>query len=380
MKRNVGVIFGGKSVEHEVSIITGLQIAENANKNKYNIIPVYIDKDGDWYYGDKLKDIKVYSNWNNNKKKFKKFFPSIDGKDRKNILNSMYSLIIAIHGNYGEDGKLQGFLELAGIPYTSSGVVGSATGMDKVVMKKIFCGMDLPVLPYIWFKRDDWEKNSKELINKIHYTLDYPIFVKPANLGSSIGISMANNEEELVTAIEVAGNYDKRILVEKGMENANEVNVSAILADGEIKVSELEEPVKWEKFLSFNDKYIRSNSKTKSGMSGMSRKIPADINEEIRNHVIEYTKSIYKTMDCGGVVRVDFILNSDKTKVYVNEINTIPGSFAFYLWEPLGIKFDKLIDIMIDESIRIFEDKKKDIIRYDSDILKKLGGTKGSKR
>ena len=379
MKKNIGIIFGGKSVEHEVSVITGLQIIENADKQKYNIIPIYIDKDGDWYFGDALKDVKIYSDWCKSKKKIKKFIPGLDKNNKKDILNSLYSLIIAIHGNYGEDGKLQGFLELAGIPYASSGVVGSATGMDKVVMKKIFLGMDLPVLPYIWFKRNEWEEKREEIIKKIHYTLDYPVFVKPANLGSSIGISMASNEEELTEAIEIAINYDKRILVEKGIADPCEVNASAIFKNGEVLVSEIEEPVRWEEFLSFNDKYIRSNSKSKSGMSGMSRKIPADINDEIRSHVINYTRAIYKAMDCSGVVRVDYLLDSDKTKVYINEINTIPGSFSFYLWEPSGIKFSELIDIIIEESVKAFEDRKKDIIRYDSEILTRLNGPKTGK-
>ncbi|OHD06420.1 MAG: D-alanine--D-alanine ligase [Spirochaetes bacterium GWD1_27_9] len=380
MKQKIGVIFGGKSVEHEVSIITGLQVVENIDKSKYEAIPIYIDKDGNWYYGENLKDVKIFTLWEKNKKKAKQFFPSFDKKDGKNILNKIDALVIAMHGNYGEDGKLQGLLEFVDVPYTSSGVVGSGAGMDKIVMKSIFEGMDLPVLPYLWFNRDDWTKNQKELINKIHYTLNYPIFVKPANLGSSIGISMAKNEEELINAIEIAISYDKRILVERGVEKAVEVNCSALCKDGEILVSTMEEPVKWEKFLSFEDKYIKSNSKSKGGMSSMSRKIPAEISNEIKSHIEKYTKEIYRTMDCKGVVRIDYILDDDRTKVYVNEINTIPGSLSFYLWEPSGIKFADLIDILIKEAITTNKDKERNIVRYDSELLKKLGGAKGSKR
>jgi D-alanine-D-alanine ligase len=380
MKQNIGIIFGGKSVEHEVSIVTGLQVVENIDRDKYNPIPIYIDKDGFWFHGDKLTDVKIYSNWDKNKKKVKQFFPSFDKKDKKNILNKLYALIIAMHGNYGEDGKLQGMIDFMDIPYSSSGVVGSATGMDKIVMKNVFVGLGLPVLPYLWFNKFEWEKDKNELIKKIHYTLDYPIFVKPANLGSSIGISMANNENELINAIEIAIRYDKRILVEKGVENVVEVNSSALLNNNEVQVSAMEEPVRWEKFLSFNDKYIRSNSKSKSGMSGMSRKIPAQISDEIKKQIESHTKIIYKAMDCKGVVRIDYILNSDKDKVYVNEINTIPGSMSFYLWEPVGIKFKDLIDILIDQAVKSNNDKEDQIVRYDSDILKRLGGSKGSKR
>ncbi|MBP7554184.1 MAG: D-alanine--D-alanine ligase, partial [Spirochaetes bacterium] len=238
-----------------------------------------------------------------------------------------------------------------------------------------------PILPYLWLTRDEWNKDKRGWINKVHYTLDYPVFIKPSNLGSSIGISMANNEEELIRGIEVASNYDKRILIEKGVENANEVNCSVLKRDGEILISEMEEPVRWEKFLSFADKYLNNSSKTgKQSMAAMTRKIPADISEEIQNQIIGFSKKIYRAVDVKGVARIDYLLNSDKTKVYVNEINTIPGSFSFYLWEPKGIGFSRLIDIVIEESIKENDDKKKNIYRYDSDILKKVSGTKGAKR
>lgn len=377
MKKNIGIIYGGKSVEHEVSIITGLQIYENIDNNKYSVELIYIDKDGSWFYGSNLKNLKIYNEWDKNKKKFKQFYPSIDKKDKKNILNKLDAVIIACHGTYGEDGKLQGLMELLDIAYTSSGVVGSATGMDKVVMKKIFLGMGLPVLPYIWFYKEDWAKNQKELIKKVHYTLDYPVFIKPANLGSSIGISMANNEKELINAVNIAIEYDRRILVEKGIDNAVEVNCSCIYSDQKVLTSSLEEPVRWEKFLSFEDKYIRNNSKSKSGMSNMARKIPADISKEIKEDIEDFSVKIYNTMDCKGVVRIDYILDEDKTKVYVNEINTIPGSLSFYLWEPKDIKFKELIDILINEAVKLHANKSKFITRFDSPILKRVGS--GSK-
>jgi len=291
------------------------------------------------------------------------------------------AVIIACHGNYGEDGKLQGFFELLDIPYSSPGVIGSATGMDKIVMKKILSGMGLPILPYLWLTRDEWKNDKRGWINKVHYTLDYPVFIKPSNLGSSIGISMANNEEELIKGVEIASNYDKRILIEKGVENANEVNCSVLKSGGEILISEMEEPVRWEKFLSFADKYLSNSSKSgKQSMAAMTRKIPAEISEEIKDRIIDFSKKICRAVDVKGVARIDYLLNSDKTKVYVNEINTIPGSFSFYLWEPKGVDFSRLIDITIEESIKENDDKKKNIYRYDSDILKKIGGSKGAKR
>lgn len=378
--KKIGIIYGGKSVEHEVSIITGLQAYENLDKSKYVPELIYIDKDGDWFYGEKkLKDLNIYKNWT--KKCAKQFQPSLNKQDKKNILNSLDAAVIACHGNYGEDGKLQSFLEFLDIPYTSSGVVGSAAGMDKIVMKSIFSGIDLPILPYIWFTRHEWIENPQEVIKKVRYTLDYPVFVKPANLGSSIGISMVNDEKDLVNAIDVASKYDYRIIVEKGIANSVEINCSAIMKDNDVLTSVLEEPVRWEKFLSFDDKYINANSKTK-GMGSMGRKIPADVNAEQKEHIENYTKLIYKTMDCSGVVRVDFLMDESREHVYVNEINTIPGSFSFYLWEHNELPFAKLIDVLIEEAFRQAQFKKDKVLKYDSKILDnltrggKLGGSK----
>lgn len=368
--KKIGIIYGGKSVEHEVSIITGLQAYENLDKSKYIPELIYIDKDGDWFFGEKkLKDLNIYKNWT--KKCAKQFEPSLNKKDKKNILNSLDAAVIACHGNYGEDGKLQSFLEFLDIPYTSSGVVGSASGMDKIVMKHIFSGIDLPILPYIWFTRHEWIENSQEVIKRVRYTLDYPVFVKPANLGSSIGISMVNDEKSLINAIDVASKYDYRIIVEKGIANSVEINCSAIMKDNIVLTSVLEEPVRWENFLSFDDKYINANSKTK-GMGSMGRKIPADVTTDQKEHIENYTKLIYKTMDCSGVVRVDFLMDESREHVYVNEINTIPGSFSFYLWEHNELPFTKLIDVLIEEALLQAKLKSDKILKYDSKILDNL--------
>ncbi len=368
--KKIGIIYGGKSVEHEVSIITGLQAYENLDKSKYTVELIYIDKDGDWFFGEKkLKDLKIYKNWT--KKCAKQFQPSLNKKDKKNILNSLDAAVIACHGNYGEDGKLQSFLEFLDIPYTSSGVVGSSSGMDKIVMKSIFSGINLPVLPYIWFTRHEWIEKSEEVIKKVRYTLDYPVFVKPANLGSSIGISMVNDEKDLINAIDVASKYDYRIIVEKGVANSVEINCSAIMKDNEVLTSVLEEPVRWEKFLSFDDKYINANSKTK-GMGSMGRKIPAEVTKEQKEHIENYTKQIYKTMDCCGVVRVDYLMDESREHVYVNEINTIPGSFSFYLWEHNDLPFGKLLDVLIEEALNQAKLRKDKVLKYDSKILDNL--------
>ncbi|MCG8568982.1 MAG: D-alanine--D-alanine ligase [Spirochaetes bacterium] len=377
IKKNIGIIFGGKSVEHEVSIITGLQAYENIDHSLYEPICIYIDKEGNWYHGSKLSNVKIYKNFQ--PKNAKQFYPDLNPRNKKNILNKLDAALLAMHGTDGEDGKIQSFLELANIPYTSSNVVGSATGMDKVVMKNIFAGLDLPVLPYFWFKKSTWETSSDSVITNILEKLDYPLFVKPANLGSSIGISLANNEKELRNAIDVAKEYDHRILVEQGLANAVEINCSAVISNNKILISELEEPVHWEKFLSFEDKYIRGNHKSKSGMANMARKIPADINESLKEKIHQYTRIIYQTMDCSGVVRIDYLLDEKKMDCYVNEINTIPGSFSFYLWEPAGMAFKKLLSILTEEAFVKHQVKKDQLVRYDSEILDKMSGPKGKR-
>lgn len=379
MKKKVGVIFGGKSVEHEVSIITGSQVLENIDTNKYEIVPIYLGKDGVWYSDKKLFNIDIYKNFDKIKTKIKTFIPTLNKKDKKNILNTLDVIVIASHGTYGEDGKLQGLLDFLDIPYTSSGVVGAAVGMDKIIMKKVFLGMSLPVLPYLWFTRDDWESDQQEWIKKVHYTLDYPVFVKPANLGSSIGISMAKNEKELINAVNIAIRYDSRILIEKGMQKAIEVNCSALKKDKKVILSELEEPMRWEEFLSFEDKYIRGNNKAKAGMGSMARKIPAEISDELKTKIEDYSKSVYMAMHCKGVVRIDYILDNEKTKVHINEINTIPGSFAFYLWEPKGISFSQILDIIINEAIKEFNNNKENVLEFDSKLLEKLAKSQGTK-
>lgn len=382
-KLNIGILFGGQSVEHEVSIITGLQIYENIDKTKYNATPIYISKDGKWCYGKKLCNTENYKNFTY--KGLKTFAPSVSNKDKKNYLNNFDCIINAFHGNFGEDGKVQSLLEFINIPYSSSGVVGSAAGMDKIVMKNIFSGMGLPVLPFVWFNKTEWYDNKKDVINKVHYTVDYPVFVKPANLGSSIGISKVKNEDELINAIEIAIRYDHRVIVERGLDNSIEINCSAFKEENVIRTSVLEEPVHWEDFLSFNDKYLTTAGKSDkssgsgSGMADMSRKIPAEVDKHIEEHIKEYTTKIYQTMDCHGVVRLDFLMDENKEKLFVNEINTIPGSMSFYLWEHSNISFKELISKIIEESLKLHNIKQDKILRYDSRILDRNNGSKTGK-
>lgn len=390
---NIGVMFGGRSVEHEVSIVTGLQVVENIDKSKYDVTPIYVSKNGDWYTGDEILDIKNYKDINSLLLKARKvfllpvpsmgklyFYPFKTGLFKKEAEFIKLDVIFpAFHGMHGEDGTMQGLFEVANIPYVGSAVTGSAVGMDKIIMKDIFKANGIPVVNYTWFFRKDYESDGKSVIDRIEGALKYPVFVKPANLGSSIGISKASDRASLQRAIEVACKYDRKVIVEEGVQNPIEINCSCLGMDDDVMASVCEQPVSWEDFLSYDDKYMRGNSS--KGMKSASRKIPAPIPDDKTEEIRNLTMKVFRVLDCSGVARVDFLMEKDSMKVYVNEINTIPGSLAFYLWEPCGISFRELLDKLIELALKSHKDKNENIYTYDTELLFKIssGGTKGGK-
>jgi D-alanine-D-alanine ligase len=387
MKKVLGVIFGGVTCEHDVSIISGLQLIENADKDKYEIVPIYIHSDGKWYTGSKLLDANIYKDFSKYEKDVKKvIIPPTEkgllifekGLLAKNTFKQLDVVIPAMHGMNGEDGTLQGLLELANIPYTSSGVLGASVGMDKILMKKVFEAHNISVLPYTYFLRGDWEENREEVLKNIEEKLTYPMFVKPSNLGSSIGINKAKDREGLIYAIEVAVNYDERIIVEKGVESLKEINCSALGIGNDIDVSVCEEPVSWKEFLTFEEKYMRGGKNTKqSGMESMDRRIPANIPDEQTKEIQELSKKVFKSLNSKGVVRVDYIIDKTTNEIFVNEINTIPGSFAFYLWTPKGMEYSKLIDRLVEIALKANEEKNKNNYSFKSDVIGNIA--KGAK-
>lgn len=387
---NVAVLFGGRSVEHEVSVITGLQVIENIDKTKYNVFPIYISKDGRWYTGDELLDVKNYSDVARLLSRSRQvvmtpipglkklyFYPFKTGvfKREPEFINIDVAFL-ALHGAHGEDGTMQGLLELADIPYVGSGVVGSAVGMDKIIMKDIFKANSIPVVNYTWFLRKNYEKNCDAVIEDVESKLRYPLFVKPANLGSSIGIGKAGTREELEYAIEIASKYDRKVIVEEAVNNPLEINCSVIGIDDEVEASLCEMPISWQEFLSYDDKYMRHEGA--KGMKGAARKIPAPIPEDKAQEIKNLALKVFRVLDCAGISRIDFLMEKESMKVYVNEINTLPGSFAFYLWEPLGIPFKDLIEKLIQMAVRRHEDDQKNIYTFDTKLLLKAssGGVK----
>lgn len=384
MKIKVGVLFGGVSVEHEVSIISALQAIKNMDLNKYEIIPIYIDKKGVWHTGEILKDINIYKDMDELKRftnecilvnKENKFYLQTTGlfKRYKYEIDIIFPIV---HGTNVEDGKLQGYLETINVPYVGSDVLASALGQDKVAQKAIYEVNKLPILPYIWFYDYEYNNDSEEYLKKINQ-LGYPVIVKPANLGSSIGIAVAKNEDELQKAIKEAINYDKKILVEKCLTDLKEVNISVLGNYQSIDTSLIEEVNNSHHILTFDDKYLNGN-KTK-GMSGSSRKIPADISKKMQEEIVDIAKKAFLALGNSGVVRIDFLIDNETKKVYINEINTCPGSLSFYLWEPSNKKYSELLDELIKIGIRNYQYKQKKINSFDSNILSNFNGTKGVK-
>lgn len=387
--KNIGVLFGGKSVEHEVSVITGMQVIENLDKSKYNVIPVFIDKDGKWYTG---KDLMKFENFKENKLSKltevvvtptygeNKLFvhPEKAGLFGKKVVATLDAVFIALHGTNCEDGTIQGLFELMDIPYVSAGVIGSSVGMDKILMKDVFKTHKLPVVDYTWFFRQDWNDNKKAVLDKVENELKYPMFVKPSNLGSSIGISKANNRAELEESIEVAVAYDRKIIVEVGVENPREINCAVMGYDNSVQASLCEEPVGWKDLLTFEDKYVNSNAK---GNKTGGRNIPADISEAKTKEIQETAIKSFKAIDCRGNARIDFLMDSEDN-IYVNEINTQPGSVGYYLWEPMGINFKDLLSKLIDDAYKVYEEKNKNTYSYDVDLFSKVnfGGGKTGKQ
>ncbi len=381
MKIVVGVFFGGKSVEHEVSIISALQVINAINKEKYDVIPIYISKDNRFYYSNKLLDINTYKDIELLKKTCDEiYFTHNNSQMVVNKINGIMKKELArldvvfpvVHGLNVEDGTLQGFLEMYNIPYVGCDVCASAVGMNKIIFKKVLEASKIPVIDYAEIYYSDYIEDEKKVYDEVIKKLDFPIILKPANLGSSVGIKIVNNEEEFYDGVNFVFEFTDKILAEKCIKNLREINSSILGNSKEVLVSVLEEPVKNDEILSFKDKYMSDNgknSKLDSGMASLSRKVPAELTKEQEDTIKELSKKVFKILDCEGVARIDYIIDVDEDKIYVNEINTIPGSISFYLWEAVGIKFDELCEKLIRISIKRKEQREKKTYTNNVNIL-----------
>ena len=393
-KTQLGVIFGSRSCEREVAIISAVQLMNHVNVEAYDVIPVYISEQGVWYTGAPLRKIETFRHFNPDAPGIERVEldmtagsgallatrpgKGLFGHPTRVMVARLEVCLVVMHGLNGEDGTLQGMLELANLPYTSTGVAGSAIGMDKIMMKQFFRGAGLPVLPGAWFTRSRWEAAREQVLDEVEAQLGYPVFVKPANLGSSIGVSRADHREGLADSLDLAFDYDRRVLVEKGLDRPIELNCSVLGYDDEVEASPIEMPISAEKFLDFKEKYLASGGS--KGMASLHRVLPAPIPEELRDRLQQLSCDIFRMLDCKGVVRIDYMWDRATEDVFITEINTIPGSLAFYLWENAGVKYQTLIDCMVRCARRAHEDKNSRNYAFTSDILKNVSlGAKGAK-
>ena len=399
MKIKVGVIFGGESVEHEVSIISAMQAINKLDLEKYEVVPIYITKDREWYTGDMLKDIEVYQDLNLIKKYSKNVvlyckngaFVLQNKKFPRNIVREIDIAFPIVHGTNVEDGVLQGYLQSVGVPLVGPDVYGAAVGQDKVYMKAIWEQAGLPMTKYVWFYDVEYKQDSSEVIKKVS-KLKYPVIVKPATTGSSVGISVVENEEKLLEAIDDAIQYDNKILVEEVVKNLKEVNIAVMGNYEHQKVSEIEEVFSGNKFLTYADKYIgggkgklkgaKAPVKASKGMASASRKLPADISKKLREEVEDVAVRAFKALGSAGNSRIDFLIDTESDKVYINEINSIPGSLAFYLWEEKGVNFTHMLEDMINIGVKDYKKRISKTHSFETNILKGFaqnGGVKGMK-
>ena len=384
MKIKLGVIFGGESVEHEVSVISAVQAMESIDEERYDIIPIYISKERIWYTGAMLRDMDVYKNFDDlkryakevvlTKKGDKYYLQSTKGMFRKDITDIDIAFPI-VHGNNVEDGSIQGYLESTGIPYVGSHVLGAALGQDKVLMKQVFESNDIPVVPYTWFYDYEYEEDNKSILDKIN-KLKYPVVVKPATLGSSVGITYVKTDSDIKDAIKEAIKYDNKIVVEKAVSNLVEVNCSVLGNYKHQDTSALEEVLSDNELLTYADKYIGgSKGKLKGamnsskGMASTSRIIPARIDKKVEEKIKDISVRAFKALNLSGVCRIDFLIDSKTNDVYINEPNTIPGSLAFYLWEPVGKGYKELLSDMINIAIKDYKEKSQDELNKDENDI-----------
>jgi len=405
----VGVVFGGQSPEHEVSVISSLQAAAALDSKTFEKVPIYIAKDGTWYTGENLFQIENYADTSTLLRSARRVSVRPASDERLHLLllpgGSWFQnraeeieldiLFLGLHGGAGENGGLQGLCETLGVPYTGSGVLASALAMDKG-RSKIHCRESgIPVVPFRVLRESEWAGAEEQVLDQLEADFDLPVIVKPLSLGSSIGIALAADREKLDAAIEEAFRYDECIIIEKAVKNLREINCSVLGTPNEARASVLEEPVSASELLSYQEKYMRGRDSGKSGaqkrsggrpiqaaagsksgaegMASLDRVIPAPVGDEWTAAIQAMACDIFQTLECSGVARIDFLLDGDTNEIYFNEINTIPGSFSFYLWEPAGVPFAELLGRMIEIGFERHRERFSRIRSYDVNLLAERG-------
>lgn len=369
-KIRVGVIFGGRSGEHEVSLISARSVMNAIDKEKYEVVPIGITKEGCWIAaGDPLKalaagDVSVSSPAALLGDPSRRGLMRLEDTERAVEATRLAELDVVfpvLHGPYGEDGTVQGLLELAGIPYVGAGVMASAVGMDKAIFKDVMRAHGLPVADYLVLKRKEWDADPEGVMDRIEERLGYPVFTKPANLGSSVGVRKCHDRNGLAAGLAEAARYDRKLLVEAAVPAAREIEVSVLGNDDPI-ASVPGEIIPSREFYSYEAKYIDT------GEDASRLLIPAPISPELTERVRDLAVRAYQAIDCAGMARADFLLSGTTGELYVNELNTIPGftAISMYpkLWEATGISYPELIDRLIELAIERYQDKERSETSY----------------
>ena len=373
-KLKIGIIFGGRSGEHEVSFCSATSIIKAIDKDKYTVVPIGITKEGRWIspqdselalQSGRIEGENTVILLNNPSGKALVRIDNNQRLDKGSALEKLDVIFPVLHGPYGEDGTVQGLLELANIPYVGAGVAASAISMDKDLMKTIFQQKGLPILKWLTIKRKDWHKDKEEILSLIQKSFEYPLFVKPTNLGSSVGITKVHKKEELEKAIDLASSYDRKILIEEGLEEVREIECS-VLGNDEPRISVVGEVKPAGEFYDYDSKYIDEETQLI---------VPADLPDGVSQEVQEIALKAFKAIDAAGMARVDFFVTKEENKIYLSEINTIPGftSVSMYprLWEVSGISYTDLIDRLIQLALERYQDKKQNKTFYQSRLLDK---------
>ena len=392
MKTKIAMMFGGKSVEHEVSVISGIQAILSMDTEKYDVIPVYLTKKNEMYIGEDIGKIECYKDIEGLLKRSQRVIMINEGEKvrlvsyplkrfGKNTEIDIDIVFPVVHGTNVEDGALQGYLKTLGVPFVGCDVTASAIGMDKFIMKAVLKEAGVPVLDAKVYTLSDYSE-FEALLDDVEKTFGYPVIVKPVNLGSSVGISVAKSRVELANSVDDAFRYATKVLVEHAISNLREINCAVLGDENEATASECEEPIHTKDILSYEDKYV-NNAKSggSKGMASVSRKIPAELSPEKREEIRELAVKSFKKLGCCGVARIDFMVDEDNGKLYFNEINTIPGSLSFYLWEPIGVPYKELLDRMIQLAQKRVRTEAGLTFTFDTNILSTagFGGNKGKK-
>lgn len=393
MKTRVAVLFGGHSVEHEVSIISGIQALQALDSEKYEAFPLYIAKDNTWYVGENLRRVESFRDMDACLAAATRVVPVAEGsvvelwrhpakKFGHNLMAAFDVAIPVVHGTNVEDGTLMGMLEMLNIPYAACDVTSSALGMDKYAMKAVLRQAGVPVLEALQYTGRDYAVNSAQVVAEIEETIGSPVIVKPVNLGSSVGISKAKDRQSLVDALDLAVSFSPRVLVERAVEHLREINCAVLGDADEARASACEEPLNAEDILTFGDKYLNGGKKTgvSQGMTDLKRRCPAELPEGMTEEVQRLAVKTFQALGCLGVARIDFLNDRESGELWVNEINTIPGSLSFYLWQEVGVSFPELMDMLVMLAFKRQRQRSALTFTYESNILAGFsGGKSGSK-